>query len=91
MESPQIGYRRIKTVTSALVVLGIAGTLGGSVMAFADTNVSTSANTTPAVQQPTVTSPDQSGSGSTSPGYSYAPAPQLSRGSGSPNAVSSGS
>lgn len=107
MDSPQDGYRRIKTVTSALVALAIAGTLGGSAMAFADTQASSVAKTTPAaVPHPTVSNPAESspdGSGSTSSGpsgtssgsgtsgYGYGPAPQLSTGSGRPNAVSSGS
>ncbi len=121
MQSPHDGYRRIKTVTSALVALAIAGTLGGSAMAFADTHATSVAKTTPTVPNPTVShpaesSPDGSGSTSTGPsgtssdssgnslgssqgnssgsgtsGYGYGTAPQLSAGSGRPNAVSSGS
>jgi len=37
MDSPQVGFRRAAVASWALVGVGIAGVLGGSVLAYADT------------------------------------------------------
>ena len=105
--SPQDGFRRIRTVTSVFVALGVVGTAAVSTMAYSDTHISKSGGVAPSAQ---VAAADPSGAGTeggsvsgssasstagtgkTDPsGSGFGVAPQLSAGSGGYNAQSSGS
>ena len=96
MTSPENGRRNVRMATKALVALAVAGTVGGSVLAFADTQPATAATSTPTPSSGSGTSsesgtvsPGPSGSASNSGGFSSAP--PLSSGSKHSHAASSGS
>lgn len=98
MASSHNGRRDLRRATQALAALTVAGTVGGSMLAFADTQAKAAAST------PTVTpSPGSDSSGgpgapsvgegtsSSSGGGGFTAVPPLSSGSGSPVVTSSGS
>lgn len=82
MPSPHAGHQQVKTLTATLIVIGAAGAISCSVVAFTDTRVSTPATTTPAGSQSVE-------SGSTD--STFGSAPQLSPTSGRHHATSGGS
>jgi hypothetical protein len=79
-----------RTATQVLVVLGVAGTIGASALAYADTHTAaaTTGTTTGTGATQDGTSSDPSGS---STGDGAGIAPQLGSGSGTSHARSSGS
>jgi len=84
MQSPHAGHRQVKALTTTLIVIGAAGAIGASAVAFADTyasappaNASTGGQSVP--------------SGSQSPDTGFGAAPQLSTSSGRHHATSGGS
>ncbi len=101
MTSPQNGRRTVRVTTQALVALAVAGTVGGSVLAFADTQPAKAAASTPTATSPsgsgtssgsrTVSPGPSTGSSSSSNGGGFSAVPPLSSGSGRSHATSSGS
>ncbi|MDH6283642.1 hypothetical protein [Prescottella agglutinans] len=86
MTNPQEGFRKARAVTAALVVLGVAGTAAGSVLAYTDSHQAAS----DPVVSTSATEPGPAATGS-APSATTRAAPPLTAGSGRVHGRSAGS
>lgn len=88
MDTPEDGFRRTRIVTSALVAFGVVGVVGGTVLAYSDTQATA---TTDEAKQSSSPSGGSTAPNAQSTTTSPAAAPKLSSGSSTSHARSAGS
>lgn len=91
MDTPEDGFRRTRIVTGALVAFGVVGVVGGTVLAYSDTQATPITATTDETKQSSSAPGGNSTPNSQSKTTSTAAAPTTSSGSSTPHARSAGS
>ncbi|WMN01944.1 hypothetical protein [Rhodococcus erythropolis] len=91
MDTPDDGFRRTRIVTGALVAFGVVGVVGGTVLAYSDTQATAITATTDETKQSSSPSGGSTAPNAQSITTSPAAAPKLSSGSSTSHARSAGS
>ena len=91
MDTPEDGFRRTRIVTGALVAFGAVGVVGGTVLAYSDTQATATTAITDETKQSSSPLDGSSTPNSQSTTTSTAAAPKVSSGSSTPHARSTGS